>query len=152
MVAKTVNKQRGSNKRKRTTKAVCFTRVINSIKKDILQKQPKTLGTAIKLAIKKVKNMKKQITKPPRGRIIKIPKTGGILPLIPIFSALGALGALSGGVAGVAKAVNDAKAAKNSLEEARRHNQKMEAIALGKGMYLKPYKTGLGLFLQPARA
>lgn len=41
------------------------------------------------------------------------------------------------------------------MSEAQRHNQTMEAIAVGKnantgsGLYLRPYKTGLGLYLTP---
>lgn len=56
---------------------------------------------------------------------------------------------MAGGAAGIAKSVNDANAAKLQLEESRRHNKKMEDIAIGKGLYLKPYKTGLGLRLKP---
>lgn len=83
-------------------------------------------------------------------RIIPIPKQGGILPLIPIFAALSALGALSGGAGGIAKAINDSKSARKGMEESQRHNKTMEAIALGKkgsGLYLKPYRKGLGLYL-----
>ena len=71
------------------------------------------------------------------------------MPLIPLFGGLSALGALAGGAAGVAKATNQAKASKNELEESRRHNKTMEAIARGKGLYLKPYKQGYGLYLKP---
>lgn len=85
----------------------------------------------------------------PQQRIIPIPKTGGILPLIPIFAALGALGSLGGGAAAVAKAVNEAKVAKQTLEEAKRHNKALEEAAVGKGLYLKPYKKGFGLYLRP---
>jgi hypothetical protein len=60
---------------------------------------------------------------------------------------LSALGTLSGGVGGIAKAINSAKAARKQLEESQRHNKTMEAIAMGKGLFLKPYKKGLGLFL-----
>lgn len=87
-----------------------------------------------------------------KSRIIPVPKTGGFLPLIPLFAGLSALGALTGGAAGVAKTVLDAKAAKDKLAEASRHNQTMEAIAIGKkgdGLYLKPYRRGYGLFLRP---
>ncbi|KAJ8912165.1 hypothetical protein NQ315_006130 [Exocentrus adspersus] len=62
---------------------------------------------------------------------------------------LSALGALGGGAAGIAKAVNDAKDAKQKLEESKRHNVAMEQIAMGKGLYMKPYKQGFGLFLGP---
>jgi len=84
-------------------------------------------------------------------RVLAVPrKIGGFLPfLIPLFAGLSATGALAGGAAGIAKAVNDAKAAKRQLEESQRHNSAMEAIALGKGLYLKPHKTGYGIYLKP---
>ena len=64
---------------------------------------------------------------------------GGILPfLIPLFAGLSATGALAGGAAGIATAINDANAAKRGLEDSKRHNETLEAIALGKGLYLKP--------------
>ncbi|KAJ8981995.1 hypothetical protein NQ317_013649 [Molorchus minor] len=88
-------------------------------------------------------------------RIIPIPKVGGILPLIPIFAGLSALGGLAGGAAGIAKVVNEIKSTKDQLTEATRHNKNMEAIALGKrgsGVYLKPYRKGLGLYLNPQKS
>lgn len=87
----------------------------------------------------------------PKGRIIPIPKQGGFLPLIPLFAALGAIGSLGTGAAAVAKAVNEAKAAKSALEETKRHNIAMEQAPVGKGLYLKPYKKGLGLYLRPPK-
>lgn len=108
----------------------------------------KTLSKLLKAARVTVKKIgRKRINVP---RVIPLPKTGGILPLIPIFAGLSALGALSGGAAGIAKAVNDFQSAKDKLKEAQRHNETMEAIALGKkgnGLYLKKYKSGYGLFL-----
>ncbi|KAK9744510.1 Borna disease virus P40 protein [Popillia japonica] len=86
------------------------------------------------------------------NRVIPVPKKGGILPLIPIFAGLSALGALSGGAAAIAKAVNQANQAKKQLSEAERHNKTMESIAMGKGLYLKPYKKGLGLYLNEIEA
>ena len=78
-------------------------------------------------------------------------KIGGVLPfLIALFAGLSATGALAGGAAGIAKAVNDANAAKRGLEKSKRHNETMEAISLGKGLYLKPYRKGLGLHLKNA--
>lgn len=82
-------------------------------------------------------------------RIIPIPKTGGILPLIPIFAGLSALGSLAGGASAIAKTVIDAKNAKKKLEEDTRHNKVMEAINDGKGLYLrKNARGGMGLFLK----
>lgn len=83
-------------------------------------------------------------------RIIPIPKTGGFLPLLPIFAGLSALGTLAGGAAGVTKVINDINLGKQKLVEAERHNKSMESILLGKsgkGLYLKPYRSGLGLYL-----
>lgn len=108
------------------------------------------VNTAIKIAMNAIKkNVKKGGKMHKSTRVIPIPKRGGFLPLIPLFAGLSALGALSGGAASIVKAVNTAKAASESLKEAQRHNQAMESITMGKGLYLKPYKSGLGLFLAP---
>ncbi|KAL7289985.1 hypothetical protein TKK_0015717 [Trichogramma kaykai] len=75
-------------------------------------------------------------------------KIGGSLAfLVPLFSGLSAAGALAGGVANITRAVNQAKIAKSELEEMKQHNRKMEAIALGQGLYLKSTKKGYGLYL-----
>lgn len=116
----------------------------NAVKKRKLTFK-ESINVALAAAKGVVKSRKKQVQIP---RIIKVPKIGGVLPfLIPLFAGLSALGALSGGAAGIARAVSKAGEAKNELEEAKRHNKTLEAIALGKGLYLKPYKTGTGLYL-----
>lgn len=43
---------------------------------------------------------------------------------------------------------NNTRASKNQLNEAVRHNQMMESIAHGKGLYLKSYKVGGGINLR----
>lgn len=112
---------------------------------DVLKNtRPVDIARAAHLALDKVRGFAKNVISP---RIIPVPKTGGFLPLIPIFAGLSALGALSGGAAGIAKAVQAAKSAQAQLKESERHNQAMEAIAIGKGLYLKPYRKGLGLYL-----
>jgi hypothetical protein len=91
-----------------------------------------------------------------KPRIIPIPKTGGILSfLIPLFAGLSATGALAGGASAVVKAVNQASDARKSLNEMKKHNGTMEAIAIGAnnkkngaGFYLKPYKKGYGLVVK----
>jgi hypothetical protein len=109
-----------------------------------------TIKSALKGARGAVKKAggKRKVRSP---RILPLPsKVGGFLPfLIPVFAGLSATGALAGGAAGIAKAVNAASSAKRQLEESQRHNKTMEAIALGKGLHLKPYKKGLGLHLKP---
>lgn len=114
----------------------------HDMKKDMLMSVK-----AARIAVKKAGGRKK-INIP---RVLPLPKTGGILPLIPIFAGLSALGALSGGVAAIAKTALDAKNAQKALQEAQRHNKTMENVALGKkgsGLYMKPYKKGLGLYLK----
>lgn len=112
----------------------------------------KMIRLALAAARKVIKSRggKKNINVP---RIIPIPKEGGFLPfLIPLFAGLSATGALAGGISGIAKAVNAASAAKKAQNESQRHNNMMEAIALGKkgnALYLRPYKSGSALYLKP---
>lgn len=154
-------KQNKSRQRKqiklRKQKVKNIASVIKEIKETVLKSKPNTLRDAIAIALSVARKLKSQLNKQNStgrvikipGRVIKIPKVGGVLPLIPIFAALSAMGSLGGAAAGVAKAVNDAKAARKQLDESNRHNRTMEAIAMGKGLFLKPYKTGLGIFLRP---
>lgn len=124
---------------------------LKKLKVDDIKEGAEIALAAAKHAVKQIGG-KKKIRTP---RVIPIPKTGGILPLIPaILAGISAIGGLSGGAASIAKAVNDVKAAKKQLEEAKRHNQTMEAIALGRkgsGLYLKPYRSGLGLYLKQSK-
>lgn len=129
-----------------------FGTIVSKVRRIVKRKKPDTMKASIKVALAAAKNItkgRKKTLKTPR--IIPIPKVGGVLPfLVPLFAGLSAIGALSGGAAGIAKAVNDATNAKKTLEEKQRHNQKMEEITLGRGLHLKPYRKGLGLFLNPA--
>lgn len=106
-------------------------------------KNPKNIAKFAYLAAKKFYPKYQPIHVP---RVIPLPKTGGVLPLIPIFAGLSALGSLAGGAAGIAKSVNDYKIAQQNLRESERHNKTMESLALGKGLYIKPYKKGNGVF------
>lgn len=84
-------------------------------------------------------------------RVIPVPKSGGLLPLLPLFAGLSALGTLAGGAAGVAKTIADTRAKARQLEEMKRHNIRMESMAVGKkgsGMFLRRRPTGgYGLYL-----
>jgi len=126
----------------------------NATGKRLLEKNPKrAVSDAVKIARMALKKSggRKKIRLP---RIIPVPKSGGILPLIPILAGLSALGSLAGGTAGVIKAINSTKSAGKQLEEANRHNKMMESIALGKkgtGLHLKPYRSGLGIYLNSTK-
>ncbi|CAD6210603.1 GSCOCG00010919001-RA-CDS [Cotesia congregata] len=122
---------------------VALRQVVDEAKKS-MQPGEDPVKTALEGARKAVKKAggKKNVRLP---RILPVPsKIGGVLPfLIPLFAGLSAVGTLTGGAAGVAKAVNDASVAKNQLVEKKRHNLKMEEIAVGRGLYLKPYRSGM---------
>lgn len=147
-----VKKQEAGTKKKPVVrkKKVGLGAVVKDLKKRNLKIKVDPLKTAIVAARKAVKTLggKKQLKIP---RVLPVPKIGGALPLIPIFAALSAAGALSGGLANVAKAINETRLAAHRLKEQQRHNQRMEEAAVGKGLYLKPYKRGLGLHLNPPK-
>src|ERR1044071_5705779 len=134
-------KKRGSGIRfqgKHVSIPKVFQSAVKTAKSAINRRKPKSLGDAAHLALKaakaaiKVHNIPKNVATIGLPRIIPVPKIGGVLPLIPVFAGLSALGALMGGSAGVANAVMSANKAKKDYNELKRHNQTMEAIALGK--------------------
>lgn len=139
-----------------------YRNAVSSARKQIKSIKPSSFNEATKIAIDAAKHALKVnggITRKEANqglpRIIPVPKIGGVLPLIPIFAGLSALGALVGGSTSIANAVINAKDAKKKFTEAKRHNETMEAIALGKspktggGLFLSPYKNGYGLYLSP---
>lgn len=125
----------------------CVSKIRSKLKK-LKHHDSKSLIDAAYSAAMKVFPNNKKIRIP---RMIPIPKTGGILPLIPIFAGLSALGTLAGGAAGIAKTINDYKAAQKNLQETQRHNKAMEGVALGKGLYIKPHRNGHGIFIKSSK-
>lgn len=108
-----------------------------NMEKDIM----KASKIAIAAARKHLKSVggKRKVRMP---RIIPIPKTGGLLPLVPIFAGLSALGSLAGGAAAIYRAV---KGVRNSAIE--KTGATLQLSSKGSGLYLKPYRSGMGLFL-----
>ena len=141
-------KKRKAAKKKKKKKKVSLRHIVGAAKAS-MSPGADAIESTLKSAREAVKNAggRNRVRSP---RILPVSsKIGGILPfLIPLFAGLSATGALAGSAAGIAKAVNDAKSAKRDLEEGKRHNKIMEAIALGKGLYLKRYRKGLGLHLK----
>lgn len=139
-----------------TAKKKGFMNKLRGVKKAVKMSGAKDIKSASKVAFiaakKALKGVKITSKKP---RIIPIPKTGGILPfLVPLFAGLSATGALASGATAIARAVGQAAEARKTLSENKRHNETMEAIALGRnktgsGFYLKPYKNGYGLVVKP---
>lgn len=136
---------------KNTKATVALHTLIKQSKAAIKKSKPENIRSAVTVAIKSIKKSKKgkRVKQP---RIIKLPETtvsGGVLPLVPIFAGLSALGSIVGSTTSVLKAMADYKEAEKQMEENKRHNRTMEAIAIGKGYYLKPFKTGKGYYLKP---
>lgn len=143
----TTKKGRGSGK------LTALGAILRSARQAIKKAKPATVEEASKVAFVAARKAvqksggKKKIRVP---RVIPVPKSGGLLPLLPaLFGGLAALGTLAGGASAIAKTVNTAKSAKEKLSEMRRHNEKMEAIALGRGMYLgrRRNKSGFGIWI-----
>ena len=73
---------------------------------------------------------------------------GGFLPFIPLFAGLLAIGTLAGSAAEVANAVNDAQMVGKKYDEMARHTYDgRDRIAPRSGLYIKPYRKGIGLYL-----
>lgn len=148
-VAATMRAKMGLSKsggRIKKLKGKCFKSLVGIINKSLKRKK-KLTKASILAAVKLAKKIKKQhgIERP---RVIPVPKTGGVLPLIPIFAGLSALGSITGGLANVIKTINETRRAKDALL----NNNRLNAISIGKkgsGLHLKPYKQGLGLYLLP---
>lgn len=130
-------------KSKRKTKS--FANLVSASKRAMGKKSS---GKAFMAALKSANSFQAR-NKVLQPRIIPIPKSGGVLPLLPIFAGLSALGALSGGISNVVKSISDIRNARKMLNETKRHNLKMEGIPVGRGIYLKPFKRGYGLYLKP---
>lgn len=77
-------------------------------------------------------------------RVIAVPKKGGFLPLIPLLGALAAAGTLAGGVTTAAKNIYDLVHRKGEAVGAQ-----LPGRTIGKGLYMAPYKKGMGLYLTP---
>jgi len=104
--------------------------------------------SAIKVARKSIHQSmgsKKNVKVP---RVINVPKIGGFLPIVPILTALSALGSLASGSAVIAKTINNARMAKKDMGEKKRHRRKIESVAVGEVLYLKPHRKGYGCFLK----
>ncbi|XP_050547318.1 uncharacterized protein LOC126909002 [Daktulosphaira vitifoliae] len=132
-------------KAKRKIGMGCGFKTIVSEAKKAIKKHKKTAGKditkLIKIALTAARKKTRRGSISPTPRVIPVPKSGGALPLIPIFAALSALGSLTGGAGSIIRSIMDAREA----------SDKKSTVKLGKGLYLKPYKNGAGLFLSPPK-
>lgn len=142
-----------NSKRDNNLLSIAIQKATDSLNKNQYKDTSKAAKVALKAAKTVIKSNKSN--KRVKFRIIPVPKTGGILPFrIPLFAGLSAVGSLAGGTAAIINAVNSTKSAIKQLNEKELHNQTMKAISIGNktagdGLYLKPYKNGLGIYLKP---
>ncbi|XP_073847814.1 uncharacterized protein [Musca autumnalis] len=136
----------GNKKPKQILGQQIFKNAIKNATDSLKSVKPTDINAAIKIARKEIqKTFRGKKSKVVIPRVIRVPKRGGFLPLIPILTGLGALGALASGSSAITNAVLNAKKAKEELQEQTRHNKTIEAM--GKGLYLKPYKKGYGIYV-----
>lgn len=123
-----------------------FKNIVSHTRKHIRALKPKCKKLAIEMAVAVAKDLAKDnfVQLP---RVIPIPKTGGVLPIIPIFAGLSAVGSLAGGISGIIKTYNEYKTAKRRLAEMKRDNDKVRGVSIGNGLKLKPYNNGFGLYV-----
>lgn len=122
-----------------------FKKVVAYAKKNIRKAKPKCKKLAIDLAIAAIKDLASgsEVKIP---RVIPLPKTGGFLPLIPIITGLSAAGALVNKTSAISRMVKTFQTALKTWNVMKSLNQNFEPVCLGKGLQLKPYKGGLGIY------
>jgi hypothetical protein len=150
-IGKGISKGKRKLKKKRTAlkKGVknikSFTALVKATRKKMSQRNRKSADTVdgiVNSALAAAKEVKKKSKTPIlQPRVIPIPKTGGLLPIIPPIAALSALGSLI-------STVSTIKSALSKISEARQ-KRVTDAVPIGSGLYLKPYRKGYGLYLQP---
>lgn len=134
---------------KGTKKKCCtFKKMIAHTKKALKTKNPSSTDEMLQTAMIAAKTLgqSSRISKP---RIIPLPKSGGLLPLVPIFAGLSALGSLAGGAANIYKAIKSTDNGRKDLKSGKASTVNIGKSKTGEGLYLKPYKRGYGLYLKP---
>lgn len=89
--------------------------------------------------------LNKKLIKQPR--VIPIPKTGGILPLIPILAGISKIGAIASSASAVINTIKDIINLRNQMKNGSSNGG--DSRQVGTGLFLAPYRKGYGLFLRP---
>lgn len=134
------------NKKLNKNKKTNFKKIVAIAKKAIKESGNTDFESAFNTAYQVAKKLSKEShVRPPRMLPIPI-QEGGFLPfLVPIFAGISAIAALSGGAAQVVTAINKSKTERETLDELKRHNLKLEEKSMeGSGLYLRPYHEGSG--------
>lgn len=134
--------------KEKVKKCCTFKTMVAHTKKALKMAKPRSADQILATALVAAKSLRQSsaVTKP---RIIPLPKTGGVLPLVPIFAGLSALGSLIGGAANMVKAIRSTDEGRKALKGGRASIIAVGKSKTGEGLYLKPYKRGYGLYLRP---
>lgn len=135
MSAKKQNKKK-SKKKQNKGKTIEFKQFAKKVVQHVKRSKAKNINDAILAAVQVLRREKRKIKKPPKGRIIPIPKKGGFLStVLPIATAvLGAIPTIKSFISnlfGNKQKVMDDKSG--------------SSVQVAKGLFLKPYKKGMGL-------
>lgn len=156
------NKKRASSKaangkkKCRSTKKKCcsFKSLVSDTWKKTKSAKPKTSDDIVRAAISAAEEIALEnsggVSRQPR--IIPIPKTGGVLPLVPIFAGLSALGSLAGGASAVYNALRSTKENRDSGANMGKRGVEIGKSARGDGVFLRPYKKGYGIYVDKPSA
>lgn len=147
-VIKRSSVKKGKKKKKAASKCCSFKKMIAHAKKTMKMAKPKSADYAINTALAAAKSLSNaaNVSSP---RIIPVPKSGGVLPLVPIFAGLSALGSLAGGAANIIRAIKSTDDGRQMLKRNGSGSVAVGSSRSGSGLYLKPYKNGYGLYLAP---
>lgn len=148
-ISKNNLKMKINKKRIKKAKKCCtFKQMIAHTKKALKIAKPRSADQILDTALVASKKLEHNriVSKP---RIIPLPRTGGILPLVPIFAGLSALGSLAGGTSNIISAIQSTDNGKKALRNGQTNSIEIGHSKKGGGLYLKPYKRGYGIFLKP---
>ena len=101
-----------------------------------------TLKQKVQLALKAIGSRKGIL--PNSSKIIPIPKSGGMLPLIPLITGISKIGAIAGGTSAIINAIRDIINMRKSVRDG-------DQRPVGNGLFLAPYRKGYGLFFTPSK-
>lgn len=141
----------GLKKKKKSGGALSFGSIIRKAKTAVKGVKEKEIQNDSSLLRKKVNDALKAIgsragvRKMSKTRIIPIPKTGGMLPLIPIIAGISKIGAIAGGTSAIVNALRDIVNLRKNMKNSSDTTQHQ----VGNGLFLAPHRKGYGLFLSP---
>lgn len=122
-----------------------FKKIVSITKNHIRKAKPKCKKLAIDLAFAAIKELASD-SNVELPRVIPLPKTGGFLPLVALVSGLSAAGALVNKSSAIAKIVKTFQTAQKTWNEVKSLNKNFEPVCIGRGLQLKRYKNGLGIY------